>query len=144
MFLNHFNFPSPPSTVTPRSNRYGESFPLAMKDAGSVDFSLKLCYTVKKGFVVGENVRASREKSGNHRLANLPTCYYKFVYVILCIQSCPILRGINILCSTFGDPADQHHHHTCSPLFLLILWQENWVAWHSIISTGQTPRSHCV
>jgi hypothetical protein len=45
--------------------------------------------------VAGENVRASREKSGNQRLANLPTCYYKYVYVILCIQSCPILRGIN-------------------------------------------------
>ncbi len=53
------------------------------------------CYTV-----AGENVRASREKSGNQRLANLPTCYYKYVYVILCIQSCPILRGINISSST--------------------------------------------
>jgi hypothetical protein len=37
---------------------------------------------------------------GNRRLANLPTCYYKYVYVILCSQSCPILRGINILSST--------------------------------------------
>jgi hypothetical protein len=46
--------------------------------------------------VAGENVRASGEKSGNQRLANLPTCYYKYVYVIVCIQSCPILRGINI------------------------------------------------
>ena len=61
-------------------------------------------------FVAAENVRASREKSGIQQLANLPTCYYKYVYVILCIQSCPILRGINILSSTFGDPADQHHH----------------------------------
>ncbi len=60
--------------------------------------------------VTAENVRASREKSGNQQLANLPTCYYKYVYVILCIQSCPILRGINSLSSTFGDPADQHHH----------------------------------
>ena len=60
--------------------------------------------------MAAENVRASREKSGNQQLANLPTCYYKYVYVILCIQSCPILRGINILSSTFGDPADQHHH----------------------------------
>ncbi len=49
--------------------------------------------------VAAENVRASREKSGNQRLANLPTCYYKYVYVILCIQSCPILCGINILSS---------------------------------------------
>jgi hypothetical protein len=48
--------------------------------------------------VAGENVRASREKSGNHLLENLPTCSY--VYVILCIQSCRILRGINILSST--------------------------------------------
>ncbi len=50
--------------------------------------------------VAAENVRASREKSGNQQLANLPTCYYKYVYVILCIQSCPILHGINILSST--------------------------------------------
>jgi hypothetical protein len=50
--------------------------------------------------VAAENVRASREKSGNQQLANLPTCYYKYVYVILCSQSCPILRGINILSST--------------------------------------------
>jgi hypothetical protein len=27
-------------------------------------------------------------------------CSYKYVYVILCIQSCPILHGINILSST--------------------------------------------
>jgi hypothetical protein len=50
--------------------------------------------------VAAENVRASREKSGNQQLANLPTCYYKYVYVILCSQSCPTLRGINILSST--------------------------------------------
>jgi hypothetical protein len=70
-----------------------------------MNFSL-LLYSVKliACTVAGENVRASREKSGNHRLANLATCYYKYVYVILCIQSCPILRGINILSITFGDP----------------------------------------
>jgi hypothetical protein len=55
---------------------------------------------VFNGTVAAENVRASREKSGNQRLANLPTCYYIYVYFILCIQSCPILRGINILSST--------------------------------------------
>jgi hypothetical protein len=31
--------------------------------------------------VSGENVRAFREKSGNHLLANLPTCSYKYVFV---------------------------------------------------------------
>ncbi len=40
------------------------------------------------------------EHLGNQRLANLPTCSYKYVYVILCIQSCPIIRGINIQSST--------------------------------------------
>jgi hypothetical protein len=55
---------------------------------------------LKQKVVAGENVRASREKSGNHPLANLPTCSYKYVYVTLCIQSCRILRGINILSST--------------------------------------------
>jgi len=53
---------------------------------------------VAKGrVVVGEN---GREKSGNHLLTNLPTCSYKYVYVILCVQSCPNLRGINISSAT--------------------------------------------
>ena len=57
--------------------------------------------TRKKIYCGGrECIRASREIYGNQRLENLPTCYYKYVYVILCIQSCPILRGINILSST--------------------------------------------
>jgi hypothetical protein len=46
--------------------------------------------------VAGENVRASWEKSGNHLLENLPTFYYKYVYVLLCIQSCPKICRINI------------------------------------------------
>ncbi len=46
---------------------------------------------------------ASREKFGNHLLKNLPTCSYKYVYIIycvVCIQSALTLRGINILFST--------------------------------------------
>jgi hypothetical protein len=40
------------------------------------------------GHVVVQNLRASREKSWNHRLANPPTCYYKYVYIIEDSQSC--------------------------------------------------------
>ncbi len=69
--------------------------------------------------VAGENVRASREKSGNHLLVNLPTCSYKYVYVILRIQSCRILRGINILSSTrvsfflFSQQTDRYRYVPC-------------------------------
>jgi hypothetical protein len=65
-------------------------------------YSAALRPSLEGGNVAAENVRASREKSGNQQLGNLPTCYYKYVYVILCIQSCPILRGINILSSTIS------------------------------------------
>jgi hypothetical protein len=40
------------------------------------------------GNVAVQNLRASREKSGNHLLANPPTCYYKYVYIIVDSQSC--------------------------------------------------------
>jgi len=32
--------------------------------------------------------RASREKSGHHQLENLPSCSFKYVYILLCSQFC--------------------------------------------------------
>jgi len=75
-----------------------------------INYSYTGVYTVlfylNNNIVAGENVRASREKSGNQRLANLPTCYYKYVYIILCIQSCPIHREINI-----KHPSFKYRYH---------------------------------
>jgi hypothetical protein len=40
---------------------------------------LRQTKVVNSDTVAAENVPASREKSRNQRLANLPTCYYKYV-----------------------------------------------------------------
>jgi hypothetical protein len=68
---------------------------------GDMHLSHHLLYTVRNICSGRECVRASREKSGNHLLAFLPTSSYKYVHVMLCIQSCPILRE-----ETFPDVSD--------------------------------------
>jgi hypothetical protein len=49
--------------------------------------------------VAAQYLRESREKSGNHLLANPSTCYYKYVYIIL-DKSC---------CLVWGSPIYSHY-----------------------------------
>ncbi len=54
------------------------------RDLTNIGFRI---YIIQYNIVAAQNLRASREKSGNHLLANPPTCYFKYVYIILDSQS---------------------------------------------------------